>query len=301
MKSSTHPPLDEAHRIDRLRSLAVLDTGPEALFDSLVQVAQRVCRAPIALVSLVDVDRQWFKANAGLHGISESPRNSSFCAHAIQGEDVMQVCDARRDARFAHNPLVLGAPHIRFYAGAVIRLNDGTPLGTLCVVDRRPRKLNPAQLATLRDLAIAAGHGLEFREEGLRSLELATLAHAQQERLYALTPAALFQTDLTGRIQLVSQAWLEQLGYTSRDVLGRPLADFLSADHCAWPSPETPGGKAGSDSLYSALRRKDGTSIKVRISSMVECDPQGAPIHRVGAFEELASYTSPEPQLPARV
>src|SRR5689334_7093200 len=124
---------EELKRLARLRLLAVMDTEPEPVFDGLVRLAASICRTPISLVSLVDDSRQWFKANHGLDGVSETGRDIAFCAHAIRDDGVMEVADATLDSRFAQNPLVLGDPEIRFYAGAPITMPAGERIGTLCV------------------------------------------------------------------------------------------------------------------------------------------------------------------------
>ncbi len=153
----------EDDRLARLLELVVLDTPSEPLFDSIVQAASQVCGTPIALVSLVDEKRQWFKANVGLPGVAETPREVAFCAHAIMGDDVFEVADATRDPRFADNPLVTGGPKIRSYAGAPLVLPDGHRVGTLCVIDREPRQLSDAQARLLRSLANVASHALQMR------------------------------------------------------------------------------------------------------------------------------------------
>ncbi|MEJ1936055.1 GAF domain-containing protein, partial [Nostoc sp. NIES-2111] len=134
-------PFDEPERLRTLQELEVLDSDPEAEFDALAAAAALVCNVPLSLVSLVDHDRQWFKANVGLPGVTQTPRELAFCAHAIVQDDVLEVPDALADERFADNPLVVGAPEIRFYAGAPLRMADGTHAGTLCVIDRVPRQL----------------------------------------------------------------------------------------------------------------------------------------------------------------
>jgi diguanylate cyclase len=132
-------PHDEAERLARLRALTVLDSAPEPLFDSLARLAAQIAGTPIALVTLIDEKRQWFKANLGLPGARETPRDLAFCAHAILGREVMEVADARTDPRFADHPMVTGEPGIRFYAGAPLSLPGGMRVGTLCVIDRAPR------------------------------------------------------------------------------------------------------------------------------------------------------------------
>ena len=118
-------PADEVRRVAALHALEVLDSGPETEFDTLVTAAAAICGVPISLVSLIDSDRQWFKANLGLPGSVQTPRDVAFCAHAILQDDVFEVPDAQRDARFADNPLVNDGPEIRFYAGAPVRLSSG--------------------------------------------------------------------------------------------------------------------------------------------------------------------------------
>lgn len=145
-------PEDEVERLAALRSLGLLDSLPDERFDRITRMAQRIFDVPIALVSLVDEDRQWFKSRQGLE-VSETPRSVAFCAHAIVEDDLLVVEDATADERFADNPLVRGDPDIRFYAGAPIAGPDGQVLGTLCVIDRHPRTLDARERRTLEDLA----------------------------------------------------------------------------------------------------------------------------------------------------
>lgn len=149
-------PDNEAERLLALRELLILDTPPEERFDRIVQFAAEEFGVPIALISLIDSDRQWFKARFGLN-VCETDRKRSFCGHAIHATEVMVVNDATQDPRFADNPMVLGPPHIRFYAGAPLEIKPGVRLGTLCLIDRRRRGLDSTDLAilqSLRDLAV---------------------------------------------------------------------------------------------------------------------------------------------------
>ncbi len=144
--------LEEENRIQALHELEILDTPPEERFDRITKIAQIMFDVPIALVSLVDSNRQWFKSCAGLSA-RETPRSMSFCSHAILNEDIMTIEDATTDNRFSDNPLVTGDPFIRFYAGKPIRGQDNKMLGTLCIIDKKPRVFSKADKSVLTDLA----------------------------------------------------------------------------------------------------------------------------------------------------
>lgn len=152
----------EAKRLKVLWQYDVLDTVPEEVFDDLTELAARICEAPIALISLVDEDRQWFKSKIGIT-VNETSRDISFCAHAIQQEDLFIVPDATKDSRFAKNPLVTSDPKIRFYAGAPLITPDGHALGSLCVIDKVPRELRLEQQQALRVLSRHVMTQLELR------------------------------------------------------------------------------------------------------------------------------------------
>src|SRR5919107_4963489 len=142
-------PANETDRIAALYALGVLDSAPEKDFDDIVALASHVCDVPMSLVSLIDTDRQWFKARIGTD-LTETSRELSFCAHAILGKDLLVVPDARQDARFADNPAVTVDGGVRFYAGAPLVTTEGFGLGTLCVVDSEPRRLGVEKLQALR-------------------------------------------------------------------------------------------------------------------------------------------------------
>jgi anti-sigma regulatory factor (Ser/Thr protein kinase) len=174
---------NEAGRLNALRQYRILDTDPEQAFDDLTLIASQICGTPIALISLVDEDRQWFKSRVGLEA-RETSRSVSFCAHAIRQQGVFSVADALNDARFRDNPLVQGDPHIRFYAGAPITTQDGFALGTLCVIDYVPRKLTDDQNHALQALERQVAAQLELR----RNLEELRVALEGIETLSALIP-----------------------------------------------------------------------------------------------------------------
>ena len=216
-------PENEPERLSSLQALDVLDSGPEAEFDALVRAASLVCGTPISLFSLIDAERQWFKANVGLPGVSETPRDLAFCSHAILGDGLFEVADASLDARFADNPLVSGQPEIRFYAGAPVILGDGSRVGTLCVIDRQPRELSETQREVLRSLALVAAHALEGRR-ALRAIQRAAVdLEVSEARFRALSdgsPLGVFATDRLGACNYTNQRWQEIYGLSPAQSLG---------------------------------------------------------------------------------
>src|SRR5262245_1328070 len=156
------PKPTEKKRLAVLWQYELLDTVPEEVFDDLTELAARICEAPIALISLVDENRQWFKSKVGIT-TNETSRDISFCAHAIEQDDLFIIPDATKDKRFSHNPLVTSDPKIRFYAGAPLVTPDGHAIGTLCVIDKVARQLRPEQQQALRVLARHVMTQLELR------------------------------------------------------------------------------------------------------------------------------------------
>lgn len=186
-------PPNEAERLAALHALKILDTPPEERFDRITRIAQRLFDVPIALVSLVDANRQWFKSRQGLEA-SETPRDISFCGHAILGDDVFVVPDTQQDLRFCDNPMVTGEPKIVFYAGCPLTALDGSKLGTLCIKDRRPRQMSPAEIELIRDLAAMV-------EDELNAVELTRrLAEKMAERLEAERRAA-YEMEIAKQVQ----------------------------------------------------------------------------------------------------
>lgn len=164
------PTDDEAERLALLQQLGLLDSPPEATFDTVTRLAARLLNVPIALVSLIDADRQWFKARVGLD-TTETPRDVAFCSHAIHQHEPLVVADALLDARFADNPLVTGEPQVRAYAGVPLRSTAGQALGTLCAIDHQPRHFSDDDLRLLQDLAHLVQREIHHKESVCRVVD----------------------------------------------------------------------------------------------------------------------------------
>ncbi|MDX2088778.1 MAG: diguanylate cyclase [Kofleriaceae bacterium] len=183
-------PANELQRLAALRRYMLLDTLPEPEFDRITSLVAQLLDMPIALMSLVDEDRQWFKSAVGFEG-KETSRDTAFCAHAINDRTPLVVPDAHRDERFDDNPFVVGAPNVRFYAGAPLTTLDGFALGTLCVIDRKPRELTAQQLSLLSSMAAVVVDLVEARL-GFRAREMF-------EKVAALSPDAIYVLDVAAR------------------------------------------------------------------------------------------------------
>jgi len=229
---------NEQASLDALIALEVLDTAPESEFDALVRAASLVCGAPISLISLIDADRQWFKANVGLPEVTETPRDVAFCAHAVQRDELFEIPDATLDARFVDNPLVDCQDGIRFYAGAPISLSTGERVGALCVIDRLPRQLNSQQREVLLLLAAAAAKALESRR-AVRLLEdagnaekrmnaLIELERTQLRTLLETIPDLVWLKDEAGIYLTCNPAFERLVGAHLADIIGKTDFHFMA-------------------------------------------------------------------------
>lgn len=216
------PPSRELSRLAALLRYEILDTPDESAFNDFTHLAADICNTPIALISLVDDHRQWFKSRLGLE-VSETPRDISFCAHTIEGQDIFEVNDALQDPRFQNNPLVTEGPHIRFYAGAPLTTPDGFNLGTLCVIDRQPRRLSPAQRDALIRLSRQIMRLFEERLQAHRYAEQA----AMQQALLNSAASAMLVTSAEGLITGVNPTAERLFGYPESMLLGQALTSAL--------------------------------------------------------------------------
>ncbi len=286
-------PASEQDRLDQLRALFILDSAPEPVFDSIARLASEICGVPIALMSLIDEERQWFKANVGLPGVNETPRDIAFCAHAISGDEIFEVADATRDPRFAANPLVTGTPDIRFYAGAPLVLPGGQRVGTLCVIDRQPRHLEAAQLAMLRALARIATDALVMRRDLVFKALAVRTAYEQALSQSELRYRALVddQAELVslaradGELVYVNRAYARHFGREPDEMVGHNLFDFVDpADRAAVNALVTDVLRSGgSRSSENRMVAADGTERWVAWTNMLQRGASGqAMLHSVG-------------------
>ncbi|HUR39770.1 MAG TPA: EAL domain-containing protein [Verrucomicrobiae bacterium] len=318
-------PADESARLADLASFRVIDTAAERDLDEIAALAAQICATPIATITFVDRDRQWFKAKVGLD-IDQTAREIAFCAHTVLEEEALVVCDARVDARFADNPLVTGEPHLRFYAGFPLVTSEGSAIGTLAVMDRIPRQLEPHQHFALRVMAKQVVKWLELRRAVLgledaaterervnreltrakralekevssksRALDRATTDHSRVERLYRAlwetTTDAVLIVDRASIIRFASPSSEVMFGHPPESLVGHPLSivqpERLRALHEAGMARYLQSGIRRLDwrSTEAVALTRSGTEIPVEIA-FSEMDLDGT-AHFVGMFRDI--------------
>ena len=287
--------LPESARQLALDRLGVLDSKAEESFNGLVQAAAAICGTPIALISLVDRDRQWFKANLGLEGVSETPRAISFCTHAIEQKGLFVVEDAQLDPRFANNPLVTGDPHIRFYAGAPLCLADGAAVGTLCVIDRKPLQLNDQQRQVFEALSRTAVQLLD----GRRALQDEVSLREQSERISNGMPIGLYAFDGEGACTFTNPRWQEIFGLSLEESLGSGWADTLHPEDRAKVFAEwtLAAQEAREFQMGFRLLHRDGSVIHVHSQSKALRNPSGDITGFLGFTQDVSSEVALKAEL----
>jgi PAS domain S-box-containing protein len=254
-------PANESERLASLSQYEILDTPPEREFNDLAFLAAHICEVPMAMVSLIEEKRQWFKATVGVD-VTETARDTAFCAYTILRPDqILEVKDAQTDERFADNPFVLSDPHIRFYAGAPLLAGDGQAIGTLCVMDRKPRSLTPEQISALGALSRAVGAQLELRKQGrnitkekekaeqllavAEKARRALLSVLEDEKIAAQSLRSsegrfrslienssdvIIVIDETGRVEYQSPSMQRVLGYEPAELAGKNILNLIHSD-----------------------------------------------------------------------
>ena len=211
-------PKNEKERLKALDGYDIMDSLDEAEFDRLTKLASLICGVPIALVSLVDENRQWFKSKVGLDA-PETPRDISFCQYAIVGDELFQVEDATKDKRFKDNPLVTDAPDIKFYAGYPLLDPNGFALGTLCVIDRKPKKLDANEIIALELLSQEVVSQIVSRKNKLERNEL--------DKLFEVSVDMICVAGVDGFFKKINPAFSNILGWSDKDLLGKPFFDLI--------------------------------------------------------------------------
>ena len=284
MKTAPPSP-DEAARLEALKRYGILDTPSDPVLDHLTQVAADLCETPIALVSLIDPERQWFKSRIGLEA-QETSRDIAFCSHAIQDPDVlMEVEDATLDKRFHDNPLVTGDPDIRFYAGNPLVTPDGFALGTLCVIDDKPRKLSQSQRNGLISLSKAVTSLFNERYQArLKAIDYVI----EQSIMHGVLITDPAQPD--NPITYVNKALQRMTGYSSEEIIGRNCR-FLQGDDTDRDSiNQINEAIAAERSVTVTLKnyRKDGTAFWNEFTISPVQDAAGNTVNFVGVQQDVS-------------
>ncbi len=304
-------PSAEAERLGALRRAEILDTAPEGPFDELARLAKTVCRTPIALVTLVDERRAWFKARIGLD-VNEVPRARSFCANVVAADNLVVAKDTLLDPRFADLPLVRSPPHIRFYAGAPVRTMDRHVIGTLCVLDVVPRELGDEQLTSLRDLAEQVAVQIQFRRWSVDIAASVKDAWVERIRLEiegallrgvlrAATEYSIIGTEPEGTITVFNEGAERMLGYRAAEVVGRVMPEiFHDREEVARRAAEL-GIAPGFEVFVAAARRgeaetrewtyvrKDGTRLPASLTVTAMRDAAGTLTGFIGIARDLTA------------
>ena len=293
----------EAARQAALDALGLLDTAPEPVFDRITRLAARLLDVPVALFSLVDRERQWFKSRVGM-GATSTPRAQAFCAHTISKNAPMVIEDARADARFRDNPLVTGQPNIRFYAGVPVRTSEGHAIGTLCAVDSKPRRLAPEDLQAMQDLADIVSKEVQYRERlGVaheRLAETGAAARASEDRLRSIFELASIGIALVapgGAWIGVNKALCEIVGYTEQELRrltfqGITHPEDLDADLVLLQRLQR--GEIAQYQLEKRYIRKGGEPVWVNLNVSCKTGANGAVEYYVAVVKDIQAQKTAE-------
>ncbi|MEY3481870.1 MAG: hypothetical protein RIQ71_2645 [Verrucomicrobiota bacterium] len=311
---------DESARQRALDDLGLLDTPAEQEFDDITLLASFICDTPIALISLVDKDRQWFKSRVGLE-IAETPRDIAFCAHAILDDDIFEVSDAAADERFADNPVVTGEPHLRFYAGVPLKTLDDHNVGTLCVIDRKPRRLSEQQRSALRALGRQIMRLVELRKATRLQAELRRKLASETALSRAMIEhagVAIISTDLEAIILTFNPAAEKMLGYHADEIIGKasPVSMFHVPEEVASRGAELsqrygekiegldiflrPLRDAAADTTEWTYVGKSGKTIPISLTLSFLRDESGEPFGYLGIVRDLTEVKAKSRELEAQ-
>ncbi|MCA1856346.1 PAS domain S-box protein [Massilia oculi] len=305
MPAAALPP-DELDRLSMLDALHLLDTPPEPVFDRVTRLAGRLLGVPMALFSLVDADRQWFKSRVGLD-VPETPREHAFCAHAIGVSAPLVVNDAREDPRFSDNPLVTGAPGIRFYAGVAIRTTAGLAIGTLCALDTRPRTLGAEEAQALADLAAILTKEVQYRER--LALARDQLAHSSQvlvasearfRTIFDIASVGIALVAPDGGWISVNKALCDIVGYSEEELWRLTFQQITHPDDVAGDVAQMRALERGELEQYQMQKRyirKDGTTVWIHLNASPKRNEAGAVEYYVSVIKDIDAEKLAQQQL----
>lgn len=283
-------PDNEPERLAALRALDVLDSAEEEIYDTIVRAAAEICQTSMASLTFIDSNRQWFKSKVGLSG-RETPRDVSFCGHAILGPELFVVEDALADVRFRHNPFVQGEPNIRFYAGMPLLTETGLALGTLCVIDSAPRSLNVQQKAALGVLANSAMRVLRLRQD----VRATVFARAVDMASDGVTISSSTGGEIT--IMYANESFLRLSGYAYVEVMNRsPLFPLDRNCEEAVDAMEQAELKTQMTTVECQFRRKDGATRWARVSFVPYVDTSGRLVYLVTVHRDITEVREAEAQ-----
>lgn len=304
---TTYPiPPNENERLNVLHALNLLDTPPEEVFDRITRLVARVLDVPIALVSLVDTDRQWFKSRVGLDAI-ETPRELTFCAHAIVQTSPMIVPDATLDERFADNALVTSNPNIRFYAGVPLRSVSGLSIGTLCAIDSKPRKLNADEINILIDLAAVISKEVQMREAMILSQATSELAKKAVETIEARFRTVFERAGVGIALVAPDGGWLrvndalcQIVGYSQDELVKLTFQDITHPDDLDSDLYLLRQLIDDEIDLYQLEKRyitKSGNTIWIQLIVTKQMSPQGELEYLVSIIKDIQERKEAEASL----
>jgi len=305
MPAALFPP-DELERQQLLKSLKILDTDPEPVFDQVTRLASKLLRVPMAVFSLVDKDRQWFKSSVGLD-VRETPRDQAFCAHAILQNTPLVVPDATADPRFSDNPAVTGQANIRFYAGVPILSAEGHALGTLCAIDSKPRQLSDEELDILKDLADIVTKEIRYRETltvARESVELSSEAVVQSEArfrsVFDLASIGMALTAPDGTWLSINDALCRVIGYSQAELQRMTFRDITYPPDLHTDLALLAQLKAGEIDQYQLEKRyvrKDGRLVWVNLNVTRKTGPRGELLYYIALVKDIQAQKEAEMEL----
>jgi PAS domain S-box-containing protein len=267
-------PINEAERLLALKDLKVLDTTPELQLDDVTLLASKICGTPIALISLVDENRQWFKSHFGLDA-TETPREIAFCAHAINMDSTLIVEDAHNDSRFSGNPLVVGAPYVRFYAGSQLTTSSGYNIGTLCVIDHSPKVLTPDQILSLEALARQVILNFEFKSLERKMFEREKFLG----EIFASLPDLINYTDTSFRYRYLNPTYEKWFNLKTNDILGKTISEAFGEGAFLALKPKIKAALRGEKQEFQStvpyLANGQITEKSVQIRYIPDCQANG--------------------------